>query len=145
MFQNDRQPKTTDLVQGGNNPVQSFAVLGTASQCQHPEHLQFCRDMAVAGIATHIGTGRFGWCGPMVSADDVFDVMSKTQIRCIWDECGKGVIVYPAVYTTDALLDVIHNWDSCQAGIAIYSRLGQPFSAIAKNTLKQVQDFINVI
>jgi hypothetical protein len=74
-------PAPDAAVLGGQPSVPTgSAILGTASQCYHPDHIQFCRDMAEAGIATQIDGMRFFWHGPTATCTDISQIMSKTQI-----------------------------------------------------------------
>jgi hypothetical protein len=134
------QPSSTDLVKGGDSPIIHAAVLGIASQCQHPEHRQFALDMAAAGIQTRMGEQRLYWRGPVANREDVSEIMSLTRIRCVWDESGKGVVVYPRVYSETCLYDLLGNWESAQIGIGMYWHRGQPLQAIAKNALDQIKE-----
>lgn len=136
------QPKPTDAVKGGENPIEFQAVLGTASKVGHPDHVQFCRDMAAHGVATRIADMRLLWRGPVAHAKDVFDIMSKTKVPCIWDELGKGVVVYPAVYSEVRLYRLLVEWDSLKIGVGVYLHQGHPLRTIALSALNQVQSLI---
>jgi hypothetical protein len=136
------QPNSCDAVKGGESPIIQAVVLGIASQCEHPEHRQFALDMAAAGIATAIGSHRLYWHGPAAHGEDVSEIMSQTRVRCIWDESGKGVVVYPRVYTPNSLMLMLENLESVEIGIGLYWHQGQPLHAIAKNALEQIKEIL---
>jgi hypothetical protein len=134
------QPNSYDVVKGGDSPISKAAVLGIASQCQHPEHKQFALDMAAAGIRTTIGDQRMYWNGPIAYGEDISEIMSQTRVRCIWDEAGRGIVVYPRVYSEICLYKLMANWESAQIGIGLYWHRGQPLHEIAKNALDQIKE-----
>lgn len=64
---------------------------------KEPQIFAFVRDMLAAGLKDQIlhYNGRNLYTGPAVTAELMSDVMSRTSVRCEWDQLGLGVIVYP--------------------------------------------------
>lgn len=104
-------PKSYDAILGGTNPGPSeasgSAVMGIANRYKHPDHRQFCLDMASTQISVKHYVGRFFWHGPGAEASDIQDALSYTKIKCIWDEMGKNKwIVYPKAYSEESVMTV---------------------------------------
>ena len=74
---------------------------------RHLDHLRFVEDMEEAGLDVRQYRGRFFWTGPAVVVDDLQDALSATNVRCQWDNMGRGWVVYPRAYDhdTDPALD----------------------------------------
>lgn len=68
-----------------------------------PEHKKFVKDMEKAGLEVSLYHGRFFWHGPSVHVDDLQEALSRTKIKCQWDNLGRGFVVYPKV--TDYTLE----------------------------------------
>ncbi len=104
-------PKSYDAVRGGSNPSPSeasgSAVMGIANRYKHPDHRQFCLDMASVQIPVKHYEGRFFWTGPGAEVCDIQDALSHTKIKCVWDEIGKNKwIVYPKAYGEESVIEV---------------------------------------
>ena len=65
-----------------------------------PEHERFANDMEEAGLEVQHYRGRFFWEGPAVVVDDLQDALGATEVRCQFDNLGKGWVVYPKEYGT---------------------------------------------
>jgi hypothetical protein len=60
-----------------------------------PHYKQFVQDMQDTGLEVEHYNGRNFYEGPAVRCDDLQDVLSNTKVKCQWDSCGLGNIVYP--------------------------------------------------
>lgn len=104
------QPGKYDAVLGGNNKgptlEEGAAVIGITNRYPHPEHKQFCLDMAANQIAVSHYEGRFFWSGPSARVTDIQDALSYTKVKCLWDTMGKSWIVYPKSYSQEAILQI---------------------------------------
>jgi hypothetical protein len=60
-----------------------------------PEHRQFVEDMEAAGMEVRHYEGRDFYRGPAVDVNDIQDALSKTTVKCRWDNLGRGFIVHP--------------------------------------------------
>jgi hypothetical protein len=102
------QPCEYDAVLGGTNEgptlQQGAAVIGITNRYTHPDHKQFCLDMAANQIPVAHYEGRFFWSGPSARVTDIQDVLSNTKVKCLWDAMGKGWIVYPKAYCQEAII-----------------------------------------
>jgi hypothetical protein len=134
------QPNRYDAVLGGNNPLPlpGSAVMGTTNRYFHPEHRQFCLDMAVAQLPITHYDGRFLWSGPSVIVDDLQDILGATKVKCIWDELGTQFVVYPKAYSYEAItqmrsLDKVDIID-----IDFFTQRGQPHKRLAENCLEVI-------
>jgi|GEM_PF-2775475 hypothetical protein len=118
-------------------------VLGTASQCQHPDHTQFCRDMAAAGIPTQMSGKRFLWQGPVAKCDDISDIMSRTRIPCLWDESGKSFLVYPKAYAAIDLINLVERFEdeNFKKALKQHLMLNHPLKAMAQNVIDHVAPY----
>jgi len=140
------KPRPFDVVKGGYSPspIIKSAVLGTASQCKHPDHRQFALDMASVGIPTKTSNQKLYWNGPIVYAKDIVKIMHQIQVysrvTCIWDESDEGAIIYPCVYNKDSLRKVLDNLNFVEIMTTRYLREKDPLRAIAKNVLEQIQE-----
>ena len=138
-------PEQDAAVLGGTSGVPAqTAVLGFASQCEHPEHLQFCQDMAKAGIPVRFQSTRMMWHGPVTECSGISQIMSKTQVPCLWDESGKhGFVVYPQAYTSRSLAAAIARFADPQfkKELAMHLRLQHPLKAIAQNLIDHVAPY----
>lgn len=68
---------------------------------KHFDHVQFVADMEEAGLEVCHYRGRYYWRGPAVEVDDLQDALSATEVRCQWDNLGRGWVVYPRAYDHD--------------------------------------------
>lgn len=97
-------------VLGGNNPspteAQGATVLGVTSRYKNAVHKQFCSDMIKASIPITHYEGRFFWSGPSARVPDIQDVLSHTKVKCLWEEMGRGWVVYPRAYSEQAIEDM---------------------------------------
>jgi hypothetical protein len=59
------------------------------------EYRKFAEDMNAAGLEVLDYRGRNFYSGPAVAVDDIQDSLSKTTVKCQWDQLGQGFIVYP--------------------------------------------------
>jgi hypothetical protein len=64
-------------------------------QYTKPEHRKFVEDMEAAGLEVRHYEGRNFYKGPAVDVDDIQDALSKTTVKCRWDQLGLGFVVYP--------------------------------------------------
>ena len=108
---NTMQPTQYDVIRGGSNlgpsEASGSAVIGITNKYKHPEHKQFCLDMATAQIPVKQYEGRFFWSGPAAEVSDIQDVLSHTKIKCVWDEMGKNKwVVYPKAYGKESVSEV---------------------------------------
>ncbi len=69
---------------------------------KHPDHLRFVSEMEDAGLEVRHYRGRFYWHGPAVVVGDLQDALGATDVRCQWDNMGRGWVVYPRAYDYDA-------------------------------------------
>lgn len=104
-------PKRYDAVLGGNRPGPCWnsgsVVMGITNRYYHPNHKQFCLDMASIQIAVKHYESNFYWSGPAVEASDIQDVLSYTKIRCLWNEIGKNRwMVYPRCYRQESIIEI---------------------------------------
>jgi hypothetical protein len=60
-----------------------------------PEHRKFVEDMEAAGLEVRQYASRNFYSGPAVEVDHVRDAVSRTTVKCQWDQLGLGYIVYP--------------------------------------------------
>lgn len=133
-------PNQYDAVLGGNNslPPPGSAVMGTTNRYFHPEHRQFCLDMAAAQLPVSHYDGRFFWSGPSAIVDDLQDVLGSTKVKCVWDELADRFVVYPKAYSREAIaqmrsLDKVDIID-----IDFFTRAGQPHKRLAENCLEVI-------
>lgn len=136
------QPAQYDAVLGGGNnpgPLQGSAVIGIANRYSEPEHRQFCLDMAAAQLPVKHYDGRFNWSGPSVIIDDFQDVFSATKVKCVWDECGTRFVVYPKVYSLEAIA-AMQTLDEADILSINFFRQGgrQPHNKLAENCLQTI-------
>lgn len=134
------QPDRYDAVLGGNNslPQPGSAVMGITNRYSHPEHREFCLDMAAAHLPVKHYDGRFFWSGPSVAVADLQDVLGATKIKCVWDELGDRFVVYPKAYSYEAIaqmrsLDKVDIID-----IDFFTQRGQPYKRLAENCLEVI-------
>lgn len=134
------QPNRYDAVLGGNNPLPlpGSAVMGTTNRYFHPEHRQFCLDVAAAQLPVTHYDGRFCWSGPSAIVDDLQDVLGATKVKCVWDELGTQFVVYPKAYSHEAIaqmrsLDKVDIID-----IDFFTQRGQPHKRLAENCLEVI-------
>jgi len=71
----------------GLDPEQPDRPLSSAEQFSH--------DMGVAGLEVEHYRGRWFYEGPAVRTDDLQEVLGPTKVPCLWDNLGKGWVVYP--------------------------------------------------
>jgi hypothetical protein len=136
------EPREFDAVlsTGCLTPV-TAAVLGMTSRYSHPQYKQFCLDAAKAGLRVQHARMRFYWEGPVIYTSDLQDVLSCTQVKCLWDEDGTRFVVYPRAYTDKALIEAIENFEDDKAALALSLRMPQPHKALAENFLNHIQKF----
>ena len=67
------------------------------SQWTDKRHQRFADDLERMGYEIRDYGGRWGYEGPAVvcSKGELQDVLRATDVRVVWDELGKGLIVYP--------------------------------------------------
>jgi len=65
-------------------------MIYTVSDC-----VQFCKDMEEEGLEIEHYHGRNHWSGPAVRVPFVQDALSATRVKCLTDNMGMGMIVYP--------------------------------------------------
>jgi hypothetical protein len=65
------------------------------TQYNIPNHKKFAKDMEKVGLKVNLYHGRYFWHGPSVNVDNLQDALSGTQVKCQWDNMGKGYVVYP--------------------------------------------------
>jgi hypothetical protein len=80
--------------------INSITIDGV--EYQKSQHVKFIRDMRKIGLEIQLYHGRYFWHGPAVVVSSLSDAVPFTDIKCIWDDLGNQVIVYPRV-TDDAL------------------------------------------
>lgn len=61
-------------------------------------HIRFVEDMIEAGLENKIRhyRGRGGYDGPAADINDPYIILSRTDVKCVWDTMGMDYIVYPA-------------------------------------------------
>lgn len=133
------KPKKSDVVLGGGQilPV-TAAVLGLCNRYSHPEYKQFIHDLAASQVKVFHYDGRFWWSGPAARCQQLHQVMSRTSVPCVWDEIGKEFIVYPAVYTEEALREALA--DATEIDIAVAT--SQPQTHLWQNFVTQIKKFV---
>lgn len=134
------QPNRYDAVLGGNSPgpLQGSAVMGITNRYFHPEHRQFCLDMAAAQLPVTHYDGRFCWSGPSAIVDDLQDVLGATKVKCVWDELGTQFVVYPRAYSHEAIA-LMRSLDKVDIiDIDFFTQRGQPHKRLAENCLEVI-------
>lgn len=60
-------------------------------------HRRFASDLEKHGYEVVEYSGRFGYEGPAVkcSQGELLDVIRATRVNVVWDDLGKGHVVYP--------------------------------------------------
>jgi hypothetical protein len=141
------QPNQYDAVLGGKNPTptieQGAAVIGVTNKYKNPNHRQFCLDMAAASQPIRHYEGRFFWVGPAVQVADLQDALSYTKVKCLWDELGKGWIVYPKSYSQEAILQVREYIDE-KNQFPIHDRVGFASDAAYRRQFDALLEMIEV-
>lgn len=135
------QPNQYDVVLGGCNsqPMPGSAVRGITNRYFHPEHRQFCLDMAAAQLPVTHYDGRFYWSGPSAIVGDLQDVLGATKVKCVWDELGSQFVVYPRAYSREAIA-LMRSLDEADIlSIYFFVKAGtQPHKRLAENCLKTI-------
>jgi len=65
------------------------------SQYDNSDCQRFVCDMEDVGLEVEHYHGRSFWEGPAVRVDNIQDAVSRTKVKCQWDNMGLGYIVYP--------------------------------------------------
>jgi len=142
-------PREYDAVLGGDRPGPSLsttsAVMGTTNRYTHPDHRQFCLDMAAAQLRVTQYEARFFWSGPAVQVGDIQDVLSCTKIKCLWETMGKNEwIVYPRSYCKDAVIEVKKMIDEENRLPFVHSRSDYQVSESYKRQFNALIEMIRV-
>ncbi|MEG4087892.1 hypothetical protein, partial [Microcoleus sp. Pol12B4] len=128
-------------VLGGCNsqPMPGSAVRGITNRYFHPEHRQFCLDMAAAQLRVKHYDGRFYWSGPSAIVGDLQDVLGATKVKCVWDELDSRFVVYPRAYSPEAIA-LMRSLDEADIlSIYFFVKAGtQPHKRLAENCLKTI-------
>lgn len=60
-------------------------------------HVKFADDLERMGYEVVEYHGRYGYAGPAVKVQshEFQDVLRATAVRVVWDDLGKGMVIYP--------------------------------------------------